>query len=752
MKDNNFNPEIAPSTTFAGAAGGSKKGSVPHALVPRWLALSFLILAMLVAAGVRFRLLDFPLERDEGEYAYAGQLIQEGIPPYQLAYNMKMPGIYLAYAAIMWLFGQTTAAIHLGLLLVNLATAAVLFLVARKWLDIAGATVAASGYVLMTLSPAYLGLAAHATQFVILAALLGFWLLFRVENEERLPGCLAAGCLFGVAFLMKQQGLFFGVFGGLYLAWISLAGKMAWGRVWPRLAWYALGCLLPFLAVCLWLKLAGAFPAFWFWTFSYAREYVGILSVHDGIGRAKTAFVPMFHAAPLLWASAGAGLEFLWLARQPRNVRGFFGGLLLFSFLAVCPGWYFRQHYFIVFVPTVALLAGLAVSWSGQWLAKIGSSPLMCRLPFFFGMAACVQSLFADRAVLFFLPPDAACRVVYPANPFPESPGIARYLEQHTSKDQRIVVLGSEPQIYFFAHRHSSTGYIYIYPLMEAQPFAPAMQEAMIREIQQNPPAYLILVSNSESWEVQPGSSSRLIDWLAGYLNQDMEQVGLVRPVDKLRTETIWGPEAATVPLNSDSYIAIFKRVETASASDRSHAIARNKVLMDTLYDRPLNDAIRLKPDDIEAREKLAFALFQLGRMDEAAGEFQEIARRAPGDSDAHNNLAMALASGGRIDEAIVQFREALRLKPNNPVIHNNLGNVLAQAGQGNEAISEFREALRLRPEYARAHGNLGMALVKLGRDDEAIGEFKEALRIDPNDSAARDCLAKVGGMNKQKP
>ena len=62
----------------------------------KWLAVSFLALSLLVAVGVRVRLLDFPLCNDEGEYAYAGQLIREGIPPYQFACNMKMPGIYLA--------------------------------------------------------------------------------------------------------------------------------------------------------------------------------------------------------------------------------------------------------------------------------------------------------------------------------------------------------------------------------------------------------------------------------------------------------------------------------------------------------------------------------------------------------------------------------------------------------------------------------------------------------------------------------
>ena len=44
------------------------------------------MLAVLALVAVaRLRLLNFPLERDEGEYAYAGQLMLQGIPPYELA-------------------------------------------------------------------------------------------------------------------------------------------------------------------------------------------------------------------------------------------------------------------------------------------------------------------------------------------------------------------------------------------------------------------------------------------------------------------------------------------------------------------------------------------------------------------------------------------------------------------------------------------------------------------------------------------
>ena len=71
----------------AGAGGGSFLARRPAAG-----ALLLLFGALLFVAYVRPRLVDVPLERDEGEYAYTGQLILEGIPPYQLAYNMKFRG------------------------------------------------------------------------------------------------------------------------------------------------------------------------------------------------------------------------------------------------------------------------------------------------------------------------------------------------------------------------------------------------------------------------------------------------------------------------------------------------------------------------------------------------------------------------------------------------------------------------------------------------------------------------------------
>src|SRR6202158_6013555 len=88
----------------------------------RRIAYGLITLLLVLNSAIRFHLRNIPLERDEGEYAYAGQLMLQGIPPYKLASNMKLPGTYAAHAVIMAIFGQTIAGIHFGLLLVNALT------------------------------------------------------------------------------------------------------------------------------------------------------------------------------------------------------------------------------------------------------------------------------------------------------------------------------------------------------------------------------------------------------------------------------------------------------------------------------------------------------------------------------------------------------------------------------------------------------------------------------------------------------
>ena len=139
-----------------------------------------------------------PLERDEGEYAYAGQLILQGIPPYQLAYSMKLPGTAAAYAMILAALGQTASAVHLGLIFVNAATSLLVFFLAARLFGFLAGAVACTSYALLSANPAGLGLAGHASHFVVLPAIAGVLLLLDALESNKTWLFFCSGLLLGL--------------------------------------------------------------------------------------------------------------------------------------------------------------------------------------------------------------------------------------------------------------------------------------------------------------------------------------------------------------------------------------------------------------------------------------------------------------------------------------------------------------------------------------------------------------------------
>jgi len=519
-----------------------------------WWILGLAVLILAVA--IRIRLLGIPLERDEGEYAYAGQLMLQGIPPYKLAYNMKFPGTYAAYAVMMSIFGQTANGIHLGLLMVNAASIALVFFLGRRLMNATAGIVAAASYAVLSVNPSVLGFAGHATHFVILPVLGGCLLLLRSLDRPSTKILFVAGLLFGIGLLMKQPAFFFILFGASYLFYRDCRAGLSWKQRILRNAVFNCGAVLPFGITCFLLWRANVFAKFWFWTIDYARQYAGLVSVFDG-GKILIHNLPLVIASDWpLWALAGLELMVLVWDNRMRTSAGFLVGLLVFSMLAICPGLYFRMHYFILVLPAFSLLAGAAIAKASSLLSN-QIAPIRLIPIVLFG-AALSLPIFRERSFFFDLSPVAACRAIY-LGPFPESVRVASYIRDHTTADDLIAVLGSEPQIYFYSNRHSASGYIYTYGLMEMQKYANQMQRDMIREIEVARPKYLISVVMNDSWLKQSGSNQLIFTWANNYAAQNYTVVGFVNMVTPDRTDYYFGSIPPSVPVLRD-YILIYER------------------------------------------------------------------------------------------------------------------------------------------------------------------------------------------------
>lgn len=532
-----------------------------------WIAVAVILVFV---AMIRIRLLQIPLERDEGEFAYMGQLMLQGIPPYLLAYNMKLPGIYAAYALEMAIFGQTIAGIHLGLLVVNGIAIVLLFFLTRRLFDDIAAVVAAASYALLSLSPSVLGTSAHATQFIVPLALGGTILLLRSLDSGNYGVLFVSGLLYGMAFLMKQHAIFFMFFAVIYFIW-----SIIWKRPFDlkRLTGGAvilmIASAIPFIATCVVLYAAGVFPQFWFWTFIYGSQYVSELSLYDAVRNFMILAPRAINPWGILWVIAGIGLTTVFWDGKARANLCFLIGFALFSFLTICPGFFFRSHYFVTLLPAVALLAGVAGSAMVQFL-------FVRRMPFsiqIFPVLIITAALVGPTLILghffFRASPVQACRMMYGVNPFPESVEIAEYIKNHSTKDDKIAVIGSEPQICFYANRKSATGYIYVYGLMEPQDYASKMQVDMIHEIEKARPKYAVFVNVPTSWLQRPNSDRTIFKWAQIYFGINYRTAGFVDIFRGGNSKAYWDDEARRNRPTSQFNVYVLERREGRWSSEK---------------------------------------------------------------------------------------------------------------------------------------------------------------------------------------
>jgi len=528
---------------------------------PTYVTYVFSALVLAIVVYARIRLLSTPLERDEGEFAYMGQLLLKGTPPFTDAYTMKLPGVSFAYALFMLLFGQTAAAIRIGLLVVNGFCIFQVYLLTRRLFEPSTALLSCASYAVLSLSGSVLGVFAHATHFVVLFALAGFLLLMRSCDRGRISLLFLGGLCLGLAFTMKQHAALFIIYAFLFLAWHNWKS-----RILDRKQFLAgnllllTGVILPYALLALWMAHAGVFDTFWFWTVAYAREYAAGPTLLQGIRELASSTRIILTAQPLLWLLSISGAVLLCTKYQRCTDRAFVFGFLLFSFLAVCPGLAFRGHYFVMMLPAVAVLIGAGLH-SAPFLAP-ASAPLSDKrfVAIFLLAVAILFSFIHESDYLFKNTPMQVSRQIYGANPFPEAPQIARYLKDHSAPGDRIAILGSEPEILFYADRISATGFIYMYGLMEDQPYAEQMQLQMIREIETARPKYLVLVNVGMSWLVAPQSKRTVLDWIEKYARDGYDLAGIIDIANSEATLYRWGQEAKAYQPTSNSFITVLAR------------------------------------------------------------------------------------------------------------------------------------------------------------------------------------------------
>ena len=136
---------------------------------------------------------------------------------------------------------------------------------------------------------------------------------------------------------------------------------------------------------------------------------------------------------------------------------------------------------------------------------------------------------------------------------------------------------------------------------------------------------------------------------------------------------------------------------------------------------------------DHAAKEQLALALINQGKLQEAEALYRELIAAGTNNHIVYGNLAAICGMQGKVDQFIELLKKTIQLNPNYPDAHNNLGVALKGQGDLTAAIASYNTALQLKPNYPEAHNNLGSALTEQGNLDAAIAQYNTATELNPN-------------------
>ena len=155
-------------------------------------------------------------------------------------------------------------------------------------------------------------------------------------------------------------------------------------------------------------------------------------------------------------------------------------------------------------------------------------------------------------------------------------------------------------------------------------------------------------------------------------------------------------------------------------------------------------EALRLKPDLVEALCNLGNAWREQGDFQQAIDCYQKGLAVNPASADLYNNLGLAHYQENKSDSALACFKKAIGLSPDFADAYNNLGNVYREQLNFDDAVQQYRQALALSPDNAAVNHNLGIVLQMQQKIDQARVYYQRTIDLNPVNPGALNNLGKL--------
>jgi hypothetical protein len=442
----------------------------------------------------------YPFGRDQAMFAHIADRWMHGDLPYRDAWDIKPPGVFLAYAAALRLFGRSAIAPRAADLLVTILAAACLYALACRQGDRLRAALAAALFGMVYFTFGYWE-TAQVEGFAAPVAVALVYSLLEAQSRPSNRWWAVAGMCLGILVVLKTSFLLFAL-----LAVVPARSSLRRGqRPWAGLGLFVAAAALPAALTALYFaqhRALGYLAELLSAQLAYAQGDIGgnlQRSVADWAAVARQPTV-LLCLVPACLAPLGPR------TRQHPDYT------MVLSWLGISAAVFAGQQRFALYhalpmLPPLALLASGPLS--SVLRAASGRRSLPARLLSVAGVAIVVAAILPSIGVRHRLAVHFLSGRVSPQEYWAHFPGmydysygecvlVAEHVRARTQPDDPILVYAFEPAIYFIAQRHSPTRHLSTAPIFGETQIPRELREQWLAEQLQDvavrAPRYLITV------------------------------------------------------------------------------------------------------------------------------------------------------------------------------------------------------------------------------------------------------------------
>jgi Dolichyl-phosphate-mannose-protein mannosyltransferase len=516
--------------------------------LPRTLSGQLAVVGIGLATFVALSSLAWPLGDDTGVFVWIGRAILDGGVPYRDAWDIKAPLTYYLYAFALGVFGRNEMSIRI---LDLIAVLCCCWLLRRLVLRFNGGNRFVATFAVIFFALTYYGLGLFETAqpdgwggILLLAVVV--LLLDSPWRPSRTM--VAVGGVIAVATLIKQSYMMYLLLPVFFP--VSKPDSEASGLS-PLVE-----CLLGFVltvsvSMLLLFQLSGGLGDF----LDVLRFiYSSYLPTRTLTAEAAVLWLVLFHTGvlglviPLLLSPVG-----LWLIRRAGMSRqasllATWLGLTMLS--VVMQGRYFPYHWIPATVALAAIFGtGLPYATS-RWVTPsrgyLGVSPwmlLICLSTIAPSGAYALSNTYSATSYVLGLE-DREKYVKKLTETWPWNwhywalATLSAYIEDHSSKNDRVLVWGWDALVNSLSERKSPTRFGYSYPLIVGGPLRAKYRKLFLKEISRLPPRYII-VDTQESWALLDRSGLELLNDFPEFRQLVYTRYTLVKSVDAFQLWTL---------------------------------------------------------------------------------------------------------------------------------------------------------------------------------------------------------------------